>query len=478
MTIQETAMLGLAAAKMMGASYVDVRHERIEDQELSYSDGTPSPVENSISTGWAVRVLKNGAWGFASSDRFEAIEEIARTAIEIAEASAKAMARPVELATYTGEGGVYTSPYKIDPFTISLKEKIDYLADLDAAMGAVEGINSRSCFLALRRHYKRFWSSDNLETEQTFVQTGAGMIMGSVKSRRERWERSYPKGSGQYVTGGLELLDELAMKDQIPRLADEIKQLQSAKTCPEKTTTLVLSPAMTGLVIHESVGHALELDRVFGMERNFSGISFAIPELLDNLQYGSELVNFYVDPTIEAAVGSHNWDDEGVKSRRVALIEKGILKNYLSSRETAARIGKQSTSCLKAISWKHVPIVRMTTTVLEPGETSFDDIIAGVDDGIYLDVPTSWSIDDLRKNFQFGCEIGWEIKGGKLGQAIKEPTFSGCTTDFWNNCDAIGDRESFTLWGTPNCGKGQPGQTARTTEGSSYTRFRNVQVGG
>jgi TldD protein len=252
----------------------------------------------------------------------------------------------------------------------------------------------------------------------------------------------------------------------------------AAPACPKKTTTLVLAGDILSLVIHESIGHPLELDRVFGTERNFSGMSFATPENLGKLQYGSEIVNVVNDPTEPHGLGSFGWDDEGVKSHKAYLIKNGILTDYLSSREMAARIGRDSTGAMRAEGWKNLPLIRMTNTILEPGDKTFDQLIGEVDDGVYMSSPTSWSIDDLRKNFQFGCEIGWEIKGGKLAGVVKNPTFSGCTTLFWNNCDAIGDASQFQLRGTPNCGKGQPGQNARTAEGASPARFRNIEVGG
>ena len=479
MDLTKTAMDGLAAAAAKKAGYCDIRYEIIRDESLSYSDGKPDPIESSYSAGWAVRLLIDGAWGFASSDDSSlTIDKLVARAVDVAHASARLIKDPVRLAPVVAEKGQYLSAYKTDPFTVPLADKIAFLADLDNAMAAYEGINTQSCFASFRKLEKWFFSSEGSELYQNIIQTGAGMSLGQAKSRRERAERSFPRPSGQYELKGFELLGELDMKGQIPRLVEEVGLLLAAPPCPEKTTTLVLAGDILSLVIHESIGHPLELDRVFGAERNFSGISFATPENLDTLQYGSPLVNVLDDPTDPHGLGSFGWDDEGVKSRKTYLIKDGILKDYLSSRETATRIGHDSTGAMRAEGWQNLPIVRMCNTILEPGDKSFEQLIGEVDDGIYMSGPTSWSIDDLRKNFQFGCEIGWEIKGGKLAGVVQNPTFSGCTTQFWNNCEAIGDASQFVLRGTPNCGKGQPGQNARTAEGASPARFANIQVGG
>ncbi len=479
MDIRKTARDGLAADKKKKASYSDIRYEIIRDRNLSYTDGTPDPVEESLSAGWAVRVLVDGAWGFASSDAIDSgIGSLVEQAVVVARASAMVMKTPVTLSTVKPETGEYRSTYTTDPFTVPVKEVGQFLSDLAGAMAAQTSITSHNCFASFRKLEKWFFSSEGSELHQIIIQTGGGIGLTQAKSRRERAERSYPTSSGQYQTSGYELLAELDMKSRIPLLAEEVGQLIAAPPCPQKTTTMVLSGDMMSLVIHESIGHPLELDRVFGSERNFSGTSFATTDQLGKLQYGSPLITVTSDPTASGGLGSFGWDDEGVKSHEAGLVTKGILTGYLSSRETAARIGADSTGAMRAEGWKNIPLVRMTNINLEPGDKTFAQLIGDIDDGIYMATPSSWSIDDLRKNFQFGCEIGWEIKGGKLAGVVKNPTFSGCTTLFWNSCDAIGDAAQFKIWGTPNCGKGQPGQNARTGQGASPARFVGIQVGG
>jgi len=266
------------------------------------------------------------------------------------------------------------------------------------------------------------------------------------------------------------------------RIGEECVALHQAAQCPQGRLTLVLDSSQMGLQIHESIGHPIELDRVLGMEANFAGTSFLTLEKLNNLRYGSDLVNVVADAT-EAhgpGLGTFAYDDEGVQAQCVPIIQKGQFTGYLSSRDTAAMIGRaRSGGNMRAESWNRVPIVRMTNISLLPGKRplTLDELIAQTDDGIFMQTNRSWSIDDKRYNFQFGCEIGWEIKAGKLGRMIKNPSYSGITTEFWNSLDGLCSRDQWTLWGTPNCGKGQPQQVMGTGHGASPARFRNVQVG-
>jgi TldD protein len=475
------AQIALDRCRSQGAEYADVRIEKIEDESISISSGTIDPIKNTISEGIGIRVIKNGAWGFAATDNLSesSIKEKAKLATEIAEASAMVNNSKIELAPVKPATGQYISPYEIDPFAVSLEEKISFLMEIDQVMQqSGPELNSRDCFVDFLRRDKYFISSEGADITQKLIQTGAGLSLGAMKSHRERYSRSYPSSSGQYETKGYELLEELKFKEAIPRLVEEIGLLQNAESCPEKEVTLLLSGDQVSLQMHESIGHALELDRVFGAERDFSGVSFATPENLDKLQYASEIVTVVCDPTVPHGLASYGYDDDGVPTYATDLIKNGRLVNYLSSRETAARIGKLSTAAMRANSWSNVPIVRISNINLVPGDKSFEQILSEIDDGIYMDTVKSWSIDDYRKYFQFGCEIGWLIKGGKLTTPIKNPTYTGCTTDFWNKCSAIANKDSYRIWGTPNCGKGQPGQNARTAQGASPCRFDNISVGG
>lgn len=475
-----TAAADLILQRAQGkCDYIDFRYEEIESERLSTSSKQVDPIDKSVSVGYAVRVLREGAWGFAASSRFNQAEyeRVVDTALQIAAASKLVSSAPVELAEVPAYTDTYRTPFKTDPFSLSFKEKLDQLMYWEELIGKNDKITSSTTFMDLRRTTKYFRSSVGSEIEQVLMQVGAGISCGIIKGRRERYERSFPSSSGQFVTGGFEVISTFGIEDNIERVASEAVALETAKVCPTGETTIILSPDMASLQMHESIGHPLELDRVFGAERNFSGASFATVDKLGALCYASDIVSVYSDTTYPGGLATYGYDDEGVKAGRRPLIEKGVLVDYLSSRETAYRIGKSSTGAARADGWSNVPLVRITNICMEPGQQRFADMVSEVDDGIYMETVSSWSIDDNRENFQMGTEIGWEIKGGKLGDMIKSPTYSGSTVKFWNGCDSVGAKDEWILWGTPNCGKGQPGQNARTAQGTAYLRFRNVKVG-
>lgn len=477
--IEKITLAAVEKATGRGASYADCRYVEIDSESLSFSDGSPESVSRSTDRGIGVRVIANGAWGFFGSS-IVTEKEAARAAgkaVEIARASARLNEKPVELAPAEALEGSYTSNFRIDPFEIGLGEKIQYLENLDALMAGNDQVNTRNSHIDFRKTVSYFASSEGSEIHQVIVHSGAGIEFGVRKSRREFATRSFPQNGGQYEARGYELLSEIEFEKEIPRLTDEVMALLSAPQCPSTTTSLVLESSVVGLVIHEIIGHPLELDRVFGSERNFSGTSFATADKLGELKYGAPTVNVISDPTHIHGLGSFGYDDEGVKAHKADLIKNGILVGYLSSRETAARIGRKSSGAMRADGWGNIPIVRMTNTTLAPGDKSLDDLLAMAGDGIYMSTISSWSPSDDRSSFEFGCEIGWEIKAGKLARVYRTPTFSGRTVDFWNSVEGIGDETLWKVWGTPNCGKGQPGQNARTGQGASPILVSNMKVG-
>jgi TldD protein len=242
-------------------------------------------------------------------------------------------------------------------------------------------------------------------------------------------------------------------------------------------TTLILDSSQLALQIHESIGHPIELDRILGTEASYAGTSFLNPEMVGHFRYGSDLVNIVADATHPGGLGTFGYDDEGIVSQRVPIITRGILVNLLMSRETAHHLGKESNGTMRADGWNRIPLIRMTNINVEPGLWTLEGMIADTEEGLFLSTNRSWSIDDKRINFQFGTEIGWEIKGGRLGEMVKNPTYTGITPRFWNSCDAIANRDHWQMWGTPNCGKGEPGQVAHVGHGAAPARFKNVQVG-
>jgi TldD protein len=331
-----------------------------------------------------------------------------------------------------------------------------------------------------RRIEQFFASSIGSAIHQIKMQSGAG-IAATAFAGNEIQRRSYPNSfGGQHQLAGYELVESLDLAGNALRVAVEAVALHSAVQCPEGAKTLILDSSQLGLQIHESIGHPIELDRVLGMEANFAGMSFLTTDKLGRLRYGSGIVNVVADARLEhgPGLGTFGYDDEGVPAQCTPIITEGLFTGFLSNRETAVSIGlERSGGTMRTESWNRLPIIRMTNISLLPGEWRFKDLIADTDDAVLMETNRSWSIDDRRYHFQFSTEIAWEIKGGQKKRMLKNPSYSGITTEFWSSCDAICSSEHWTLWGTPNCGKGQPMQTMGTGHGASPARFRKVKLG-
>ncbi len=474
----------LGTAQARGASYAEARMVHTRDRVLTTKNGKIGTALSLESMGAGIRVIADGAWGFAATENLtqEAVERCAAEAVAIAKASARVKERPVALAPEPVAQADWSSPCRIDPFTTSIADNLALLMSIDAALRGVQGVTLAEANLNFRRHEQWFYNTEGAAIHQTRTITGAGYAAYAFAGS-EIQKRSYPNSfGGQWQNKGYELIKELKLLENARRIGEECVALHKAARCPQGRMALVLDSSQLGLQIHESIGHPIELDRVLGMEANFAGTSFLTLDKLNRLRYGSELVNVVADAT-EAhgpGLGTFAYDDEGVAAQCVPIIQQGLFTGYLSGRDTAALIGRaRSGGNMRAENWNRVPIVRMTNISLLPDERplSPEQLIAETDRGIFMQTNRSWSIDDKRYNFQFGCEIGWEIKGGKLGQMIKNPSYSGITTEFWNSLEALCSRDHWTLWGTPNCGKGQPMQTMGTGHGAAPARFRNVQVG-
>ena len=484
MSMKQTAEWALTLTDQHGVSYSDVRIVDERNRTLATKNGRVGHASDSSSLGIGIRVLADGAWGFASTEDLTriAVEMTAAKAVEIARASARVKQENVRLAPEKPFTDEWTTPYKTDPFSTSVEQNIDLLLRVDKELRAVQGITLAETNMNFRRYDQWFYSSEGSNIHEVKVTTGAGYTAYAFAGT-EIHKRSYPNSfGGQYQNKGYELVEELKLVENARRIAEECVALHKADQCPEGNFTIVLDSSQLGLQIHESVGHPIELDRVLGMEANFAGMSFLTLEKLRTLRYGSDLVNVVADATRNhgPGLGTFAYDDEGVPAQCTPIITDGLFTGYLSSRETAHAIGSnRSGGTMRAEGWNRIPIIRMTNISILPGEKplTFEQLIADTDKGIFMQTNRSWSIDDKRYNFQFGTEIGWEIKGGKLGRMLKNPSYSGITTEFWNSMDAICSRDQWTLWGTPNCGKGQPMQTMGTGHGASPARFRNVKVG-
>jgi TldD protein len=322
-----------------------------------------------------------------------------------------------------------------------------------------------------------FANTEGSIIKQQFIKTGSGISVIAINDD-DMQIRSYPSNfGGDYRHAGYEFIEELDFKNHINRICYEAEELLKAPLCPSGIKDIILDGNQMSIQIHESIGHPIELDRVLGMELSFAGTSFLKISDIDNLKYASDIVSVYSDPTIEYGLGSYGFDDEGIKSRRDCIIENGLFKGFITSRETSHVINKLSNASVKAQDWNYLPIIRMSNINLEAGNWKLENLIEDTKDGLYLETNRSWSIDDKRWNFQFGTEIAREIKNGKLGKIYKNPTYTDNTIHFWNSCDAICNKDYWKIWGIPNCGKGQPMQNAYVGHGTSPARFRNIKVG-
>jgi TldD protein len=469
----------LDTATALGASYADVRVIRRIEESINIKSTRVEGVQSGETEGFGVRVLVDGAWGFAASHHLSTGEadRVAAEAVRIAKASATALRHPVRLDGRPPAHGRFETPVQEDPFGVPLDRKVADLLAADRAMNEVKGITFTESLYAAQREWKTFAASDGSFTEQVITHIGAGLEANAIEGD-EHQRRSFPDNGGLWASAGYEFVRGMDLAGNAERIASEAVELLSAPALPAGTRTIVLHPSQLYMQVHESCGHPTELDRAFGTEASYAGTSFLTPDMLGDFRYGSDLVNIVADATVPGGLGTFGWDDEGVQAQRVDLVKDGMFVGYLSSRETAPRIGRESGGAMRADGWNRIPLIRMTNVNLLPRDgMTFEDIVADTDDGLLFETNRSWSIDDRRLNFQFSTEVCREIKGGKPGRLYRNGTYTGITYELWRSMDAVGDASSWRMWGTPNCGKGEPGQTGHVGHGVSGGRFRNVRVG-
>lgn len=470
----------LNSAELQHVQYADARIVQNLTETLVVKDGNVETLNVSESIGIGVRTLVDGCWGFSSSFDLSPgeIDRVTTLAVDIAKSSSLAGGNKVELGPPVTSQGSYQTPIEIDPFQLTQNEKLAVLLAADAEMARVAGVRTRRSNLTFIKEAKWFASTEGAFTQQTIYESGGGVQAFAV-GEGEVQSRSYPSSFGrQQVTAGWEAVMDWDLPGNAEHIASQAKQLLTADPCPSGlTTTLILGGDQIALQVHESCGHPIELDRVFGSEAAYAGTSFLTTEKLDTFRYGSEVVNITAESVRPHGLGTFGWDDEGVPAQSTPIVKEGLFVGYLMSRETASQLGKVSNGCMRASGWNRTPLIRMTNVSLEPGTWNLEDLIADTDQGIFMETNRSWSIDDKRYNFQFGTEIGYEIKNGKLGRMLRNPTYTGITPQFWNSCDAVANAKYWKMYGTPNCGKGQPGQIAHTGHGAAPARFRNVRVG-
>jgi TldD protein len=467
------------AAVPRRCAYAEARHVATDSESVLVRNGRVEQVDDETAAGIGVRVRVGGGWGFAATreETASGLEDALARALAIAESQPASPAGP--LASVEPARGHWSCAYERDPFAVSLDDKLELLFAAEAALRGDPRIVRSEAECASRRVRTAFASTDGAACTQVRVECGA-VIAAIALDGDELQVRSYPSAhGGSAACAGWEHVLGFGLVAHAPRVAAEALELLSAPPCPPGRATVVLDGDQLALQIHESIGHALELDRMLLGEAAYAGTSWVKPDDLGALRYGSEQLHITADATLPGGLGSFGWDDEGVAAKRTTLIEGGQLRAALSDRQSAAAIGlEDSGGCARADGFARQPIVRMTNVSIEPGSAgTLADLVADTGEGLYLETNRSWSIDDRRLQFQFATEVAREIRGGELGRLLRNPSYAGITPRFWSGLDAVCSASEWRLRGLGNCGKGEPGQMMRVSHGAAPARFRDVEVG-
>ncbi len=473
------ARAAVEGALAAGATYADARVMIVRTESMQCRNAVVEDVRQAESAGVGVRALVGSSWGFYATPDLDAAapRRAGEQAAAIARASALVGGPAFELAPADPVEAHWETPFAEHPFSVPIGDKGDLLVEATRIMASTPGVRVANASYAVWDTEKWLVSSEGHRISQHLVECGAAMDATAVGDS-ETQRRSYPGIRGQYGTEGWELVRRLDLTGEAPRVGEEAVALLAAPACPEAETTLILGSEQLALQVHESIGHAIELDRILGWEAAYAGTSFLDLAGLGRFRYGSEVMNVTADATLPGALGSFGYDDEGTPAHPVDIVRDGTWVGVLSGRDSAAIAGLGSSGgMVRADGWNRLPMVRMTNVGLLPGDSSLEEMIAETDEGVFMDTNRSWSIDDKRLNFQFGCEIAWEVRDGRLGRMLRNPTYTGITPRFWASMDRVGNASEWTFWGTPNCGKGQPMQVGHTGHPAVPARFRDVRVG-
>ena len=486
--LEKLASTGLNEAQRNGATYCDIRINRYRDQYSGYrlspqrggtkTDEVPF-VTDQQSFGFGVRVIANGQWGFASSPLVTAdeISRATREAVLVAKANSVLQAVPVQLAPAKAYRDSWVSPHEIDPFFVSVGEKLELIHKATTTIKKNPKVLMAFGMLGFHSEDKYFASTDGSSIQQYIVQVYPYLSATAVDFKQGiSRDRSYQVAP---LSVGWEYVPKVNLGENAARIADEVVEHLAAPPVKPGKKDLILMPSHLCLTIHESIGHSTELDRALGYEANFAGTSFLTPEKLGKFRVGTEIVNIFGDRTTEFGLSTVKYDDDGVVTTKFPIIEKGVFVHYQTIRDQAHLIGeKESRGCCYADSWSDIPFQRMPNVWLQPGPgyIPLDSLISGVDDGILIEGTGSWSIDQQRYNFQFGGDAFWEIKGGKQRGMLSRVAYQSRTPDFWHSCDGIADRSLWQQYGFPSDGKGEPMQVNAMSHGCSPSRFRQVNV--
>jgi TldD protein len=470
----ESALTDLVeAASARGATYADARAVERENEIVSLRDGEVESVARAADRGIGFRVIHNGAWGFAATDKRgePAMRALVDEAFRRAEASASTRSRPLTLAPSPPQRGEYRTRLVRDTFDVPMKERIALLQAADANLRGPNAVSRRASIAAYRTR-KRLVTSEGTDVSQEIVESGAGVAVTAAKAGSRPAQRYDSRLTRQ---AGWEFIEELDLVGRAARYRDDAEATLDAPLANEKPTTLIFAPEFLALLIHESCGHPTEADRVLEYEVAFAGTTFMWPKDRGTLRYGSEHVSMTADATVPGGMGTFGWDDDGVPAMKTKLIDRGIFTGYLTSRETAAGLGLAvAIGSARAEGWQHFPIVRMVNVSLDPGESSYPALLSGVKEGLLLEAPASYSLDDKRQNFHFSAQAARVIRNGELEGHVRGVAFQSLTPAFWGRCDGVAD--DWELHGFLSCAKGEPLQLMRVGHGAAHARFRDVPI--
>jgi TldD protein len=475
----ELANVALDAATRAGASYADVRIADYRNRQISTREKRVQALKDEESRGFGVRVIADGAWGFAASsviDKDE-IARIAVKAVEVAKSNAALRTKPVQLAPAETYVGVWNTPIRIDPFAVSLDDQVQRLLSINAEALKNQGVNFCTSSMDFVKEHKLFASTDGSAIEQTLHRNNARFTVTSIDRKRNSFEtrNSYSTPQGM----GYEYIEDYPWIEDARQAAEDARAKHTAPSVEPGRYDLVLHPSHLWLTVHESIGHPTELDRALGLEANFAGTSFLTVDKMGGFRIGSDIVNFVAERTAHNSLATCGYDDDGDKCTEWHLVKDGIFVDYQTTRDQASWINrKRGYACSYGQSWKDVAFQRMPNINLVPGKQplSQEQIISGVENGIFIKGRGSFSIDHQRYNFQFGGQTFWAIKNGKLAGMVKDVAYQARTPDFWKACDAIGGKETYEVGGTFYDGKGQPRQSNGVSHGCPPARFRQINV--
>jgi TldD protein len=471
--------------KGAGVTYTDTRWYPFEENNnLNMWNGNLKNTSFTRESGIGVRVLYKGAWGFSASSEMSDLGAIFDKAFDNARVAAERVTFPIRLAEKDAIQAKFTSPNQINPFEVPLAEKVAFLKEMDEKLNQ-EGVSQRSSDLSFVHKQIIFVDSEGSEIEKDITEVFAGLAVTGIDNQGQMQERKF-RLNRMGESRGWESVDRQFFSDNAERIVKELNQVLAAEDCPKEDRCVILLPGIMYLQTHETIGHALELDRILGYELAYAGGSFVTLNDFGSLRYGSEKLTARANALLPNSPGSFGFDDDGIPAQDVVLIDKGVLVGAITGRqmveEANARAKKQifsgSGGADRATAFYRVPIERMTNINIDAGKDgSLDTIVKNTEKGIILDGDRSWSIGSNREQFHFGTEIGWLVEEGQVMKVVKNSTYKGDTVRFWNSLSAVGDESTWQVVYVDNCGKGQPNQVMQLGHGIPVCRFDNVRIG-